>query len=450
MKEKHYEVAIVGGGISGAALLYELARYTDINSIALIEKYGGLATLNSKGTANSQTVHCGDIETNYTFEKASKVRRTAAMVVKYGIQHDLQGKYMFDGQKMAIGVGDSEVEYIKKRYEEFKPLYPYIEFYDKEELAKIEPKIIYDKNGNQRSENVVGMGVKSGVYTTVDFGAFTSTLVDNAKKEGKECDVYLNSEVTDINQVGDKFYITTKNGLSISADFVVVNAGAHSLFLAHRMGYGLNFGCLPMAGSFYLTKQKLLNGKVYMVQNPKLPFAALHGDPDILADGCTRFGPTALAMPKLERYHGTYRSFMDFCKTLNFDGDIVKIFYDLLKDSEIRNYVLRNFMFEVPYLNKKLFVKDARKIVPSLEVSDIYYARGFGGVRPQVLNKTEKKLMLGEASINTGKGIIFNMTPSPGATSCLGNAERDVKEVCKFLNKNFNEEKFNQELVDQD
>lgn len=448
MKEKHYEVAIVGGGISGAALLYELARYTDINSLVLIEKYGGLATLNSKGTANSQTVHCGDIETNYTFEKASKVRRTAAMVVKYGIQHNLQGKYMFDGQKMAIGVGDSEVEYIKKRYEEFKPLYPYIEFYDKEELAKIEPKIIYDKNGNQRSENVVGMGVKSGVYTTVDFGAFTSTFVDNARKEGKECDLYLNSEVTDINQVGDKFYITTKNGLSISADFVVVNAGAHSLFLAHRMGYGLNFGCLPMAGSFYLTKQKLLNGKVYMVQNPKLPFAALHGDPDILADGCTRFGPTALALPKLERYHGTCRSFMDFCKTLNFDGDIVKIFYDLLKDSEIRNYILRNFMFEVPYLNKKLFVKDARKIVPSLEVSDIYYARGFGGVRPQVLNKTEKKLMLGEASINTEKGIIFNMTPSPGATSCLGNAERDVKEICKFLNKNFNEEKFNQELVD--
>ncbi|MCR8696735.1 malate:quinone oxidoreductase, partial [Campylobacter sp. RM19073] len=48
MKEKHYEVVIIGGGISGGALLYELARYTDVKSIALIEKYGGLATLNSK------------------------------------------------------------------------------------------------------------------------------------------------------------------------------------------------------------------------------------------------------------------------------------------------------------------------------------------------------------------------------------------------------------------
>ncbi len=31
-----YEVAIIGGGISGAALLYTLSNYTNINRIALI------------------------------------------------------------------------------------------------------------------------------------------------------------------------------------------------------------------------------------------------------------------------------------------------------------------------------------------------------------------------------------------------------------------------------
>ena len=66
------------------------------------------------------------------------------------------------------------------------------------------------------------------------------------------------------------------------------------------MGYGLDYATLPMAGSFYMTNQTMLNGKVYMVQNPKLPFAALHGDPDILENGLTRFGPTALVLPKLE------------------------------------------------------------------------------------------------------------------------------------------------------
>ena len=56
--------------------------------------------------------------------------------------------------------------------------------------------------------------------------------------------------------------------------------------------------------------------------------------------------------------------------------------------------------------------------------------------------------MLGEASIDPGDGIIFNMTPSPGATSCLGNAERDAIKVCEFLGKKFDEKKFSAELVD--
>jgi len=212
------------------------------------------------------------------------------------------------------------------------------------------------------------------------------------------------------------------------------------------MGHGKHMGCLPMAGSFYMTNEKYLNGKVYMVQNDKLPFAALHGDPDILEDGVTRFGPTALMLPKLERYKkGTY---LDFFKTLNLDFKIIKIFWDLLKEKDIRNYVFRNFLFEVPILNKKLFVKDARKIVPSLKEDDLEYAKGFGGVRPQVLDKKEQKLLLGEASIDTNEGIIFNMTPSPGATSCLGNAQRDVEKICSYLDLKFDEKSFLEDLTE--
>lgn len=197
-----------------------------------------------------------------------------------------------------------------------------------------------------------------------------------------------------------------------------------------------------------MTNEKMLNGKVYMIQNPKLPFAALHGDPDILANGYTRFGPTALMLPKLERYKkGT---FLDFWKTLRLDKNIAIALYKLLRERDIRNYIFKNFLFEIPFINKYLFLRDARKIVPSLRVSEFKYAKGFGGVRPQVLDKEQQKLLLGEASICTGEGLIFNMTPSPGATSCLGNAERDLKYIVKYLGKNFNEKKFNDELTDGD
>ena len=447
MKNNHYEVLIVGAGISGAALAYELARYTDVKSIAILEKYEKVAPLNTQGKANSQTIHFGDIETNYTVSKASITKKTAKMVEKYCLQHKLENEVIFSHQKMALGVGDREVEFMLERYEEFKDLFPNLQVWDKEHLKTVEPKLVFDENGKERPETIVGIG-SQGEWTTVDYGKMTASLIENAKKEpDTEVDLFLNTQVKEIKKLPEGGYEVQTNNGTYSADSVVVNAGAHSLFLAHRMGYGLDFATLPMAGSFYMTNQKMLNGKVYMVQNPKLPFAALHGDPDILEHGLTRFGPTALVLPKLERFKpGTY---MDFWKTLNFDANIVTIFWDLLKDSDISNYIFRNFLFEVPYFNKKLFVKDARKIVPSLSVDDIHYAEGFGGVRPQVLNKKERKLMLGEASINTGEGIIFNMTPSPGATSCLGNAKRDVINLCSFLGKEFNKEMFEHELVEE-
>ena len=450
MNEKHYEVVIVGGGISGAALFYELAKYSTAKNICLLEKYEDLATLNSKGTSNSQTIHVGDIETNYTLSKAKITKRTAKMIEKFCLQYDLQDKIMFKHQKMALGVGEKEVEFITKRYNEFKEVFPYLELWDKETLRELEPKLVYaDKEQTKdRPEPIVAMGAKDQ-YTTVDFGAMTKELAkagQNADKT-KTTDIFFNSEVEDIEKVGDKYKLTTVNGTVYTADFVVVNAGAHSLFLAHKMGYGKHMGSLSMAGSFYITNGEFLNGKVYMVQNDKLPFAALHADPDILENGKTRFGPTALALLVLERYKGG-KSIFQCLKTMNIDGSILKIFWDLLKDSEIRNYVFKNFLFEVPGINKGLFVKDARKIVPSLTVDDLEYAKGFGGVRPQVLNKTEKKLMLGEASLSEGKGIIFNMTPSPGATSCLGNAERDIKVVCEYLNLEFDEAAFLADLTD--
>lgn len=446
MSKHHYDVLIIGAGISGAALAYELSRYTNIEKIAIVEKYEGIATLNSKGTSNSQTIHVGDIETNYTLAKAAITKRTAKMVEKYCLQHGYQNEIIFSHQKMAMGVGNEEVEFLLHRYEEFSELFPYLEVWDKEKLKEIEPRVVYDENGEERPENIVALGVQNQ-WTTVDYGKMSKSLIENAMREpGKSVELFLNSQVLKIEKSTKRGYtVHTKND-SFDADFVVVNAGAHSLYLAHEMGHGLNFSCLPMAGSFYITNQKMLNGKVYMIQNPKLPFAALHGDPDILANGNTRFGPTALVLPKLERYKsGTY---LDFWQTLQLDEKVISALWKLLKDSDIRNYIFRNFLFEVPIINKWLFQKDARKIVPSLRLNEFIYAKGFGGIRPQVIDKNERKLILGEASINTGEGIIFNMTPSPGATSCLGNGERDVRYIVQYLGKTFDEERFTYELTD--
>jgi len=183
MKPTHYDILIVGGGISGTALFYELAKYTNAKSLCLLEKYEALATLNSKGTSNSQTIHIGDIETNYTLEKAKITKRTAKMVEKFCLQYKLENKIMFSHQKMALGVGEKEVHFIENRYHEFKELFPYLELWDVNKLKKLEPKVVYiDKEQTKvRPEPIIAMGTNTQ-YTTVDYGAMSEALAFQAQE----------------------------------------------------------------------------------------------------------------------------------------------------------------------------------------------------------------------------------------------------------------------------
>jgi malate dehydrogenase (quinone) len=87
-----------------------------------------------------------------------------------------------------------------------------------------------------------------------------------------------------------------------------------------------------------------------------------------------------------------------------------------------------------------------RKIVPGLRLEDLRYAEGFGGVRPQLIDKQARRLMLGEARIEAIPGLTFNVTPSPGGTCCLGNALRDLEEIVNRLGCRFDRERLEREL----
>jgi malate dehydrogenase (quinone) len=94
-----------------------------------------------------------------------------------------------------------------------------------------------------------------------------------------------------------------------------------------------------------------------------------------------------------------------------------------------------------------LFIREIRKIVPTITVSELKFAKGIGGTRPQIVNNTTRKLEMGEAKL-TGDNIIFNITPSPGASTCLGNAYADVQKIVEFLGDKytFSKEAFEKDL----
>lgn len=442
MNNRNFDVIIVGGGISGCALTYVLSKYSDVKSIALIEKYGSIAPLNSNARSNSQTLHSGDIETNYKLAKAVQVKRQANMIVHYANQLE-KNDFLHKYQKMILAVGEKECEKLAARHAEFAADFPYMELWDAEKIAEVEPAVALI-DGKPRPEKILASGTSEN-YSAVNYGKLASSFIQEARKQNANIDIKLSAEVQMIKKFDDAYEVRTQQG-TFFAKFVVVSAGAHSLLLANQLGHGMDLSVLPMAGSFYYVP-KMLNGKVYTIQNDKLPFAALHGDPDLIETSKTRLGPTALVLPKLERYTGG--SYLDFWKSLKLDGKVLKVFWDLFKDSDIRNYILRNIAFEIPWIRQRLFLKDARKIIPGLKLEDLTFAQGVGGLRPQVIDKTTGELKLGEASIvPENENLIFNMTPSPGATTCLYNAYRDAKLVCDKLNINFHREQLVNDLLE--
>jgi malate dehydrogenase (quinone) len=425
---REYDVLIVGGGVVGTALLYTLSKYTDIPRICLIEKYNDFGLVNTASTKNSQTLHFGDIETNYTVEKAVSVKRMADMVMKYLEAEKIRDPHqrVFSKySKMVLGVGQKQVDGLRKRFVVFRDLFPNLKLIERDEIARVEPRVV---EGRDPGQQIVALMTPDGY--TVDFKELCHSFVKNALKSKPSSEIHLDTRLLNIFKTDGKWLIKTNHG-EFKADAVVFAAGGHSLMFAKSLGFGKNLSVLSMAGSFYISHNKLLNGKVYTIQVEKLPFAAIHGDPEVHNPNITRFGPTAKPIFQLERHNS--KTFTEYWKTFGLGLSPIISLIKILFDKVLFGYVLMNVVYDLPLIGKLFFVREVRLIVPTIKTSELKFAKGIGGTRPQIVNNTTHKLEMGEAKLS-GEKIIFNITPSPGASTCLGNAYNDTRTIIEFLN----------------
>ncbi len=422
-----FDVAIVGGGITGCSALYVLSKYTNVKNVALFEKHSDIAQGVSNKQNNSQTLHFGDIETNYTVEKAEKVKEAADMVVEYIHDHEDENLYSKD-HKMVLAVGEEEVERLKERYENFKDLFPKLRMVGREGLSEIEPKVVEERDPETE---LLALVTEDGYR--MNYGKLAKSFVNHGKEvNGKEIDTFLEEKVKDIRREGDKFVIKSGDE-EVKARAVLVATGGYSLEFAYNMGYGKEFIILPVAGSFF-TAESMVNGKVYMMQDPKLPFAAIHADPDVDNPRETRFGPVSKVLPMLET--GKLGSIKDFLDLFEFRWSAFASIFKILSDQTYLRYVVMQVLYSIPLFGKWLYLREARKIVPSIKYTDLTVRNDLGGIRPQVVDTDKRQMQMGEAKIVKDK-IIFDITPSPGASVCLKNAEKNVKKIINDLGSNF-------------
>lgn len=426
-----YDIVIVGAGVTGTADAYALSRYGSVKRIAVIEKCGSVAQVNSHPLNNAQTSHDGSTETNYDRKHALEVKHAATMLRHYVVQRNAPGLFN-KTTRMVLGVGDAEVGILSKRYSDFRSDYPDLDYIGPDRLRVIEPKIM---EGRDPNESVSALVTNEGY--AVNYQRLAECLIEDAQASNPELALHFDTRIASVRRDGDAFILETSQG-TFRAKGVIFAAGAYSLHFAHMLGIAKDLTILPVAGSFY-SAGHLLNGKVYRVQIEGMPFAAIHGDPDVLDADDTRFGPTTKPIPFMERFHP--ETFWDFSRMGWMSPHGIWSALKILANRQLLGYVAKNWLYDLPWVGSWLFLKEARKIVPTMKYSDLKLRKGAGGVRPQIVNMRTHELEMGDKTI-VEPGLIFNTTPSPGASVCLANAERDAPRILKMLGGTFDQEAF--------
>jgi len=427
--EATYDIVVIGGGIVGPAVVYVAAGWTSALRIALLEKEDGLSQVASGHESNSQTLHFGDIETNMALEQALRVQGAAELVAAYLEQHAQEGGLTVRRHKMCLAVGDAEIARLRARYEELWPHYPKIRFIGRDEIAALEPSVVA---GRDPEEPIAALFSPDGFI--VNYGRLAESFEREAKRRNPKVETFTRTRVERLERTPTGYAIHTNRG-TFHARAVAVTAGGYSLVLAKSLGYGRDWELIPVAGSFYRTRRRnCLAGKVYTEQNPDIPFAAPHGDPEVMTPDETRFGPTAKLIPLLERHR--WGTFWGFLRTVIWNPRGLWAYVAVLLSSPVLlKFVIRNLFLDLPIIGKWMYLRDIRKIVPSMRYDEVELAEGIGGIRPQIVNIRERKLRHGEGKIagEDGDPIVFLVTPSPGASVCLRVAEETVVQLVAFL-----------------
>ncbi len=431
-----YDFAIVGGGLKGAAGFFA-CTYTNARNVVLIEQYGNAGLVNSNMLMNSQTLHDGSIETNYEPERALRVKRLSELTRIYLDRYDASGAMHSEYHKMVIGVGQEEAAFLEWRFSQIREFYENIELIGFDKIGELEPKVVEGRSSRELK------AVYSSKGKAVDYGMLAQSLVQRTleKREGFSTLFDHKVNADGIRRDGLEYVIETE-GEEVRAKIVLVCAGAASLLFAKNLDYGLEYSVLPVAGSFYYANEKLLDGKVYTVQNPAIPFAAVHGDPEAHDQRVTRFGPTAMVVPLTERRN--YATLLDFIQTGSLGVKSLLTYKELIIDDPVfREFMIQNVRYSLPN-GRNLFAEAVRKIVPTLEADDLRFAKGVGGLRPQLIDVRNRRIAP-ESKI-TGENILFSLAPPTGASLCLGDSFEDIQAIISGTGLQFDRRRFEEDF----
>ena len=384
-----YDIAVIGGGIVGAATLYKLQKKYPTKKIILIEKMNLLA--DHQTGHNSGVIHSGLYYKPGSLKARNCIQgrhELVAFAKEHGIKHDICGK-------VVVATDPSELPHMERIFQiGLENQIEGIKMISAEEVKEHEPFV----------ESIGGIWVPcTGI---IDFRGATEKMVELALAINSDSKLVLGQEVLEI-QKGDKTSNIITNKDEFRAEYLVFCAGLQADRLAKKDGVKLKEKVVGFRGDYYeLTegaKHKIKN-LIYPVPNPDFPFLGVHFTR--MTDGEIECGPNAVFTFKREGYGKTDFSWRDTWDALTYGGTW-KLFFKNMSFG-INEY-RRAF-------SKRLFLKTLQRMVPSLTMEDIKPGRA--GVRALLLAQDGDTRDDFRIEYH-GKSIHVLNAPSPAATASL-------------------------------
>ncbi len=387
-----FDIAIVGGGIVGAATFYKLQTWHPELKILLIEKEDHLAA--HQTGHNSGVIHSG-LYYKPGSKKAINCVKGRRELVKfaqdYGVKHDVCGK-------VVVATDESELPFMNKIFENgIANETEGIEKISGEEVKEIEPFC----------EGIAGIKVPcTGI---IDFVGATEKMVEIALGRQEKSKLVLEETFEEV--INGSIQEIKTNKSTYWAKNLIFCGGLQSDRLAAKDEVETDMQIVGFRGDYYeLEEQALHKVKhlIYPVPNPAFPFLGVHFTR--MVNGEIECGPNAVFTFKREGYGKTDFDLKDTADAL-FYGGTWKLF------AKHWRFGLDEYRRA---FSKKLFLNRLQRLIPTLKMEDIRPGRA--GVRAMALGIDGE--MIDDFKIKYKNNNIHVLNaPSPAATASLAIGE---------------------------
>ncbi len=385
-----FDVAIIGGGIVGAATGKALVSRPGVR-VVILEAEPELAA--HQTGHNSGVIHSGLYYKPGSLKATNCVEGRQAMYrfcEEHGIAHDRCGKLVVAaGPAQLAALDELERRGHANGLAGLRRLRA-------EELKDYEPAVA----------GVAGLLVpQTGI---VDYTAVTQAFARIVSDAGGE--VWTSARVSRVTSNNGGLVLETLQG-PVEARALINCAGLQSDRVARMCGVEPGVQIVPFRGEYYELvpeRQKLVRNLIYPVPDPRFPFLGVHFTRMIA--GGVEAGPNAVLAFKREGYTRTSFSASDSAEMFTYPGfwRMAARYWPMAIGEWHRSF------------SKRAFVKALRGLVPELRGEDVH--RSGAGVRAQALDP-HGALLDDFRIVEADRMVHVLNAPSPAATASISIGE---------------------------